>query len=315
MNCRLALALRANRWVSPCAHQVLHRTHRQGSRPSHPPPWRPTPRPARPLPAPPPRSRAPPPPGASPAAGAARGQRAGLAAPTGSAARPQPGIARSVQGPALDMARCGALVRELIDTICAHRQYLNEIHGLIADGDHGINMSKGFAGCGERLDRLGEAEALQLPKALEQLSQALMDDIGGSMGPLYGRFFMGFVSTLEHHAQLDAALVGEGGGAAGAKVQAMGNARPGDKTLIDTLVPACAAYRQALEEGRDFAQALDAMRDAAEAGKESTRALQARVGRSARLGARSIGVLDAGASSCFLILQSMARSLQRQLSA
>ncbi|KAB7615135.1 DAK2 domain-containing protein, partial [Verminephrobacter sp. Larva24] len=54
---------------------------------------------------------------------------------------------------------------------------------------------------------------------------------------------------------------------------------------------------------------------AAEAGKESTRALQARVGRSARLGARSIGVLDAGASSCFLILQSMARSLQRQLSA
>lgn len=258
---------------------------------------------------------APHPPAGLPVAGAAMRQQAGLAAATGPAARPQPGIARSVQGPALDMARCGALVRELIDTICAHRQYLSEIDGLIGDGDHGINMSKGFAGCGERLDRLGEAEALQLPKALEQLSQALMDDIGGSMGPLYGRFFMGFVSTLEHHAQLDAALFGQALAAAVANVQAMGNAQPGDKTLIDTLVPACAAYRQALEEGRDFAQALDAMRDAAEAGKESTRALQARVGRSARLGARSIGVLDAGASSCFLILQSMARSLQRQLSA
>src|SRR6218665_2268522 len=167
----------------------------------------------------PPPPPTPPPPAGLRGAGAAMRQQAGLAAATGSAARPQPGIARSVQGPALDMARCGALVRELIDTICAHRQYLSEIDGLIGDGDHGINMSKGFAGCGERLDRLGEAEALQLPKALEQLSQALMDDIGGSMGPLYGRFFMGFVSTLEHHAQLDAALFGQVLAAAMAKLQ------------------------------------------------------------------------------------------------
>jgi dihydroxyacetone kinase len=57
------------------------------------------------------------------------------------------------------------------------------------------------------------------------------------------------------------------------------------------------------------------MSEAAEAGKESTRAMQARVGRSARLGPRSIGVLDAGATSCCLILQSMARTLQRRLSA
>src|SRR6218665_817705 len=218
MICRRALAPRANRWVSPCAHRVLHRTHRQ--------PWRRTRRQACRWRAPPRGSRggrgggpgapAPPPP-PPPPPGRGRG-RAGAA---------QPGTARSVQGPALDMARCGALVRELIDTICAHRQYLSEIDGLIGDGDHGINMSKGFAGCGERLDRLGEAEALQLPKALEQLSQALMDDIGGSMGPLYGRFFMGFVSTLEHHAQLDAALFGQALAAAVANVQAMGNAQPG----------------------------------------------------------------------------------------
>src|SRR6218665_1753768 len=191
MNCRLALALRANRGGSPCAHQVLRRTHRQVSRRSHRPPWRRTRRQACRWRAPPCGSRrgrrgapGPPPPPPPPTPPTGRGPR--RAAPPGPAARPQPGIARSVQGPALDMARCGALVRELIDTICAHRQYLSEIDGLIGDGDHGINMSKGFAGCGERLDRLGEAEALQLPKALEQLSQALMDDIGGSMGPLYG---------------------------------------------------------------------------------------------------------------------------------
>lgn len=157
--------------------------------------------------------------------------------------------ARSVQGPTLDMARSGALVRDLIACICANRQYLSEIDELIGDGDHGVNMSKGFAACGERLDRLGAVQALHLPTALEQLSQALMDDIGGSMGSLYGQFFMGFASTLAPHAQLDAALFGDAMAASVSKVQTMGQAQPGDKTLIDTLAPACAAYRQALGQG------------------------------------------------------------------
>ena len=87
-------------------------------------------------------------------------------------------------------------VRDLITTIVANRQYLSEIDGLIGDGDHGINMAKGFTGCGTRLDAMGEA-AQSLPAALEQLSKALMDDIGGSMGPLYGSFFTGFVRTLQ----------------------------------------------------------------------------------------------------------------------
>lgn len=222
--------------------------------------------------------------------------------------------ARAVVGAALPMAATGAVVRDLIDTIVANRQYLSEIDGLIGDGDHGINMAKGFTGCGARLDALGAA-ADDLPTALTQLSEALMDDIGGSMGPLYGNFFAGLATTLQPHPQLDAGLLGDGLAAAVARVQAMGNAHVGDKTLIDTLVPALAAYQQALAQGADFAQALTAMADAAEQGKESTRALQARIGRSARLGARSIGVLDAGATSCCLILQAMSQGLQLRLGA
>ena len=222
--------------------------------------------------------------------------------------------ARAVVGHAVTLASAGTLVRELIDAIVANRQYLSEIDGLIGDGDHGINMAKGFTGCGTRLDALG-AQAQALPVALEQLSQALMDDIGGSMGPLYGNFFIGFVNTLEPHTQLDAGLFGDALTAAVANVQSMGQAQVGDKTLIDTLVPARDAFQRAVAEGASFAAALEAMRDAAEKGKDSTEALQARIGRSARLGARSIGVLDAGATSAFLILQSMARSLQAQLAA
>ena len=219
---------------------------------------------------------------------------------------------RSVTGPSIALASAGDVVRDLIATINANRAYLSEIDGLIGDGDHGINMSKGFTGCGARLDAMGPA-ANDLPKALEQLSQALMDDIGGSMGPLYGNFFLGFVTTLEPHAQLDATLFADSLAAAVANVQGMGNAQVGDKTLIDTMVPALNAFKDAVADGSGFAEALQAMSAAAEAGKNSTKDLQARIGRSARLGPRSIGVLDAGATSCFLILQSISTSLQRHL--
>ena len=84
----------------------------------------------------------------------------------------------------------------------------------------------------------------------------------------------------------------------------------GDKTLMDTLVPARDAYLAAQATGADFSAALSAMISAAEAGWKSTKDLQARIGRSARLGERSIGVLDAGATSCFLILRTMGNSLK-----
>lgn len=232
---------------------------------------------------------------------------ASASTPTQAAAAP-----RSVSGASLALSETGDVVRDLIDAIVANRQYLSEIDGLIGDGDHGINMAKGFTGCGKRLDAIGP-QAASLPVALEQLSLALMDDIGGSMGPLYGNFFRGFVTTLVPHTHLDASLFGDAFSAAVANVQAMGNAQVGDKTLIDTLAPALTAYSNALERGDTFASCLVAMSEAAAAGRDSTKALQARIGRSARLGPRSIGVLDAGATSCCLILQTLASSLQCQL--
>jgi len=219
---------------------------------------------------------------------------------------------RQITGAAVTLAAAGDVVRDLIVCIVANREYLSEIDGQIGDGDHGINMAKGFLGCGARLDGLG-ARAQQLPLALEQLSQALMDDIGGSMGPLYGRFFDGLSATLAPHAEVDASLFGEALDKALSNVQMLGNAQVGDKTLIDTLEPARSAFHTGRLSGSDFRECLQCMADAAAQGRDSTRDLQARIGRSARLGPRSIGVLDAGATSCCLILQSLAHSLQRHL--
>jgi triose/dihydroxyacetone kinase / FAD-AMP lyase (cyclizing) len=217
-----------------------------------------------------------------------------------------------LSGPSVALAQAGSLVRDLISTIVANREYLSEIDGLIGDGDHGINMAKGFSGCATRLDALGDL-AHEMTTALNQLSEALMDDIGGSMGPLYGNFFLGFVNTLKPYPEMDASLFAKALRLAVQNVQKMGNAQVGDKSLIDTLVPARDAFQAAVNGGLDFSAALQAMSEAAATGRDSTKDLQAKIGRSARLGPRSIGVLDAGATSCCLILQTMARSLQAQL--
>jgi len=204
------------------------------------------------------------------------------------------------------------VVLDLVAVIQANRDYLSQIDGAIGDGDHGINMAKGFSQCGERL--AGKPQPLSLADGLDDLATVLMEGIGGSMGPLYGSFFLALSRSLAGRESLGATGFGEALTAAIAAVQGMGNAQVGDKTLMDTLIPARDAYDAALAQGKDFSLALDAMMAAARQGMESTKALQARIGRAARLGERSIGVLDAGATSCCLILESLGRSLQQRIS-
>jgi dihydroxyacetone kinase phosphoprotein-dependent L subunit len=213
----------------------------------------------------------------------------------------------------INLASAGDVVLDLIETINANRAYLSEIDGAIGDGDHGINMSKGFTQCRERL--LAASPLPGLAEAFDTLAMTLLEGIGGSMGPLYGSLFLGFSETLTAHAKMDADLFGAALKAGVDGVQSVGDAKVGDKTLIDTLVPARDAYLAATAAGADFSAALTAMSDAAETGWKSTKDLQARLGRAARLGERSIGVIDAGATSCFLLLKTLAASLQKKLTA
>ena len=211
----------------------------------------------------------------------------------------------------IKLADAGEVIVDLVHTINANRQYLSEVDGAIGDGDHGINMSKGFTQCGEHVAARGAMPSL--PVALGDLSTALMEGIGGSMGPLYGTFFLGMSDALADHVELDKALFYRALTDGIACVQEIGEAKVGDKTLIDTLVPARIAYESALKADKCFRECISAMVVGAEAGMNSTRDLRARIGRAARLGDRSIGVLDAGACSCFLILRSMGESITRLL--
>lgn len=197
------------------------------------------------------------------------------------------------------------IVLNMIEVVKENRAYLSEVDGAIGDGDHGINMAKGFSMAGERI-----AAGSGFSEALKTLGRTLMMEIGGSMGPLYGGFFKAMAKAAGDAQEITAELLGQMLEAAYGEITRLGNATVGDKTLVDTLDPAIRAYKGAIDNGKSFSDALEAMRAAAEQGKESTRDLVAKVGRSARLGERSRGVLDAGATSCWLILDSMAGSIQ-----
>lgn len=201
------------------------------------------------------------------------------------------------------------IMAALIKTIQENKQYLSDIDGLIGDGDHGVNMNKGFTLCEEELG----GNPTDLSSGLKTLYMILMTKIGGSMGPLYGMFFKAMSKACKGKEAIDAEVFGEMISTAKDKVLDISGAQLGDKTLLDTLIPAQEAYQKALSAGSSFSDCLNAMSAAAEAGRDATEDMVAKAGRSSRLGERSRGVLDAGATSCCLILQTFASTLQGML--
>jgi phosphoenolpyruvate---glycerone phosphotransferase subunit DhaL len=197
------------------------------------------------------------------------------------------------------------LVLALVETIEANRAYLSEIDGAIGDGDHGINMSKGFV---LARTRLGD-QTISVSDGLALIGKTLMTEIGGAMGPIYGTFFIQMSLQANNKAEIGVHVFGAMLTAARQAVEDLGGAKPGDKTIMDSLVPAQEKYGEAISAGAAFQQALQQMADAAEQGKESTRNLVAKIGRASRLGERSRGTLDAGATSCALILSTFAKVL------
>ena len=202
------------------------------------------------------------------------------------------------------------LIAELAEVIIANKAYLSEIDGLIGDGDHGVNMAKGFSRAAERM----AGRDLTLDQGMAELADILLSEIGGSMGPLYGLMFTEMSETIAGKDSIDTLTFGAMLRAGLEGVQGVGSAKVGDKTLIDCLQPAVEAFEALAPQG-DFAAAVAAMKAAAEAGRDSTVELVARIGRSARLGDRSRGVLDAGATSCCLILGTLGDSAVRRLQA
>jgi dihydroxyacetone kinase-like protein len=207
-----------------------------------------------------------------------------------------------------------AWLRLSADRIHQEAAALTALDQAIGDGDHGINMDRGFTAILAALDEgLPEAEGDQAAAAgvLRVAGRTLISKVGGAAGPLYGSAFLqagGAIAATEDGAPVGAQLVAALE-AAVTRIEALGKATTGEKTMLDALVPAVEAGRSAVDSGRDAAAVAGAMADAAEAGSEATIPMLATKGRASYLGERSVGHRDPGATSSALLLRALADTL------
>jgi dihydroxyacetone kinase-like protein len=197
-------------------------------------------------------------------------------------------------------------MRESAEEVRSHADHLTQLDSAIGDGDHGINMNRGFEAVGKAL--AGQNGSLAPGRLLVVAGKTLVSTVGGASGPLWGSFFRASGRALGDEQAPDGEAL-RGALAAGvAAVQDLGAAAPGDKTMVDALLPAVDALGAALSEGLDVPAALQRAAAAAEDGARATVPLQARKGRASYLGERSIGHEDPGAASAALILRALARA-------
>jgi dihydroxyacetone kinase-like protein len=201
------------------------------------------------------------------------------------------------------------VLMHIVKSIQENKAYLGEVDGLIGDGDHGMNMNKGFTLFETRF----KDKEFTFTEGLSELGNILFSEIGGSMGPIYGTVLM---DTSEAGEELEEITVSDLSkmlerGLKG--LQEIVEAQVGDKTLVDTLAAAVGSLNTSAKAEEDYKTALGKMKAAAELGKESTKEMVAKFGRSSRLGERSRGVLDAGAVSCCIILTAMADGISSEL--
>lgn len=198
-----------------------------------------------------------------------------------------------------------AMIKEIQD----NKDYLSRIDGLIGDGDHGANMNKGFTLCKQHIAQ----QDISFTEGLNELGSTLLTEIGGSMGPIYGTLFMSMAEAAEDAEQIDAIVFLNMLNCGLDGLWEIVQAQVGDKTLIDTLVPARDAFALAVEADESFESALDKLKASAVKGMEDTCDMIAKFGRASRLGERSRGIQDAGATSCNIVLQSIADEIKQQL--
>ena len=196
-------------------------------------------------------------------------------------------------------------LRRFAAAVAEHKAELVRLDTAIGDGDHGTNLDRGMRKVVEKLDGM---DVTDIGATLKAVGMTLVSSVGGAAGPLYGTLFlqMGTSAAGRDSLDLEGWTAALDAGVQGVKMR--GKAEPGDKTMLDALMPAVEALRGAAGEGTALPDALTRSADAAREGMEATIPLEARKGRASYLGPRSVGHQDPGATSSHLLLRAAAEA-------
>jgi len=199
-----------------------------------------------------------------------------------------------------------AIIEYIADAIEKNVDYLTELDAKIGDGDHGVNMAKGFNRIKKNLTGYSGED---IGEILIMSGKVLLNEIGGAMGPLYGGGLIKAGIALKGKSTIGKNDIYTLFSSLLESVKSLGGAKVGDKTMVDTLEPFVSEYKIQSENN----EIIDSFREAlakAKLGMESTKDIISKVGRSSRLLERSKGHIDVGAASSYLILESFYNSLK-----
>lgn len=209
-------------------------------------------------------------------------------------------------GDIVDALRRGAA------TIARHEGLLDRLDAALGDGDHGANMAIGL----DAVVRIVDASypddgSVDVGDLLRLVGHTLVSSVGGASGPLYGTAFIEAGFELAGATSLDLRDVADAFGIGAAALARRGRCAIGDKTIFDSLEPAARSLRAAADDGRPIGEALAEATRAARAGMTATTPMVARRGLALRLGERSRGHQDPGATSCFLLIRAISAKTHR----
>jgi len=199
-----------------------------------------------------------------------------------------------------------SIIADIAKVIQEQKQNLSDLDQAIGDGDHGFNMDRGF---GVAMQKLGETPGADIGEVLKIVAMALISNVGGASGPLYGSLFLKASGAAKGLTEIDLAgsipVIREGI----LGVQARGKAEPGDKTMIDVLLPVLESLEKDSAAGLSGREAFANAEKVAASCVEKTKDIIAKKGRASYLGERSIGHVDPGATSSYLMISTISKAL------
>lgn len=204
-----------------------------------------------------------------------------------------------------------AALEAMCQNIIAHKAELNHLDNAIGDGDHGTNMASFSRIILEDLPEIASTQD-DLGEILHHVGMRSLSEIGGSAGPLFGKFFLHTGMVLKGSTSIEPADFTAAFEDGTMGVSQLGCSTEGEKTMLDALFPALRAMKEALAEGWNFQEMLQAGVEAAQGGVEYTKTIPASKGRASYIGQRSIGHQDPGATTIMLILQALHRTAVAQ---
>ena len=200
------------------------------------------------------------------------------------------------------------ILNNICETIEKEKDYLSELDRAIGDGDHGVTMSIGWTAVKEKLNDINPEDGFQ--KICTQIASSFLSAVGASAGPLYATALMRGGMAVKDLDILDAVGFAKFLDAASKGIKERGKAEVGDKTMLDVWVPAAEEMNKNADEGNNLISSLESTVEKAENAMNETKNLLSKKGRSSKLGERSIGHIDPGAASSFIIIKSIYQSIK-----